>query len=64
MNISIREMSQIIHWQISQNMSADFLHGIFQEMLDRIDIDNDSSDATNRNLDKKRDLPKEISFLE
>ena len=33
-------------------------------MLDRIDIDNDSSDATNRNLDKKRDLPKGISFLE
>lgn len=57
-------MSQIIHWQISKNMSTDFLHGIFQEMIDRIDIDNDSSDATNRNLDKKRDLPKEISFLE
>ena len=57
MNISIKEMPPIIHWQISQNMSADFLHGIFQEMLDRIDIDNDSSDATNRNLDKKKRPP-------
>ena len=78
MNISIKEMPPIIHWQVSQNMDTDFLHSISQEMLDRIDIENvTSSTAKYRifvydlkgiqvsgNLGEKRDLPKEISSLD